>query len=222
MTVGTAGTASKHLHAAGVKHIVSTTSSGSHAAYYPGVQQMTIQVAFTPEDGRLLSAQVAGYEGADKRLDILASVIKRNGTIYELVEFEHAYAPPYSSAKDPVNMVGFVAENILQDRLSIFYWDELEKINENDLLIDVRSREEYLGGKIDKAINIPVDELRSRLNEISVTGNIYIYCEAGLRGHIAQRILKQNGYLHVHNLSGGYRLWKNCVSELNEDILYAV
>ncbi len=124
MTIGTAGTASKHLTAAGIEHIVSTTNSGSHAGYYPGAQQITIQVAFSPQDGRLYSAQVAGFDGADKRLDVLASVVKRNGTIYDLTEFEHAYAPPYSSAKDPVNMAGFVAENILQGRLNVFYWDE--------------------------------------------------------------------------------------------------
>ena len=213
MTVGTAGTASKHLKAAAIPHIVSTTNSGSHAGYFPGAQQMTIQVAFSPEDGRLYSAQVAGFDGADKRLDILSSVIKRNGTIYELAEFEHAYAPPYSSAKDPVNIVGFVAENILQGRLSVFYWNELEKIGEGDLLIDVRSAEEYMAGNIDKAVNIPVDEIRSRLDEIPADSNIFIYCEAGLRGYLAQRILKQNGYKNVFNLSGGYKLWKDCFNE---------
>ena len=112
MTVATAGTASKHLKLAGINHIVSTNHSGSHAGYYPGAKQMTIQIAFSPENGRLYSAQIAGYDGVDKRIDILASVIKNKGTIYDLTEFEHAYAPPYSSAKDPVNMAGFIAENI--------------------------------------------------------------------------------------------------------------
>jgi rhodanese-related sulfurtransferase len=214
MTVGTAGVASKHLTAAGIKHIVSTTHNGSHAGYYPGAEQMTIQVAFSPDNGRLLSAQVAGYEGSDKRLDILASVIKRNGTIYDLVEFEHAYAPQYSSAKDPVNMVGFVAENILHKRLNVFYWDEFEKINPGDLLIDVRTSEEYANGKIGNAINMPIDELRGRLNEIPKEKNIFIYCEAGLRGYLAQRILTQNGYNNVLNLSGGYKLWENCTKEM--------
>jgi NADPH-dependent 2,4-dienoyl-CoA reductase/sulfur reductase-like enzyme/rhodanese-related sulfurtransferase len=214
MTVGTAGVASKHLLAAGIKHIVSTTSSGSHAGYYPGVQKITIQIAFEPGSGRLLGAQVAGYEGADKRLDVLASFIKNNGAIDDLVEFEHAYAPPYSSAKDPVNMAGFVAENILQGRLNVFYWNELEEIGAADLLIDVRSPEEFAEGKIDNAINIPIDELRNRLNEIPVDSQIYIYCEAGLRGYLAQQILRQNGYKYVRNLSGGYRLWLNCTAEL--------
>ena len=222
MTIGTAGTASKHLHAAGIEHIVSTTNSGSHAGYYPGAQQITIQVAFSPQDGRLYSAQVAGFDGADKRLDVLASVVKRNGTIYDLTEFEHAYAPPYSSAKDPVNMAGFVAENILQGRLNVFYWDEFEKIGEDDLLIDVRTGEEYEKGKIKNAINIPVDEIRGRLTDIPVKKNIYIYCEAGVRGYLAQRILKQNGFQNVFNLSGGYKLWKDCITESVDTAVYAV
>jgi NADPH-dependent 2,4-dienoyl-CoA reductase/sulfur reductase-like enzyme/rhodanese-related sulfurtransferase len=210
MTVGTAGTASKHLKAANIDHIVSTTRSGSHAGYYPGAQQIAIQIAFSPADGRLLSAQVAGYEGTDKRLDILSSYIKEKKTIYDLVEFEHGYAPPYSSAKDPVNMAGFVAENILLDRLRVFYWDQLNTIQPDDILLDVRTVAEYNAGKIGDAINIPVDELRSRLSELPKDKTIYIYCEAGLRGYLAQRTLRQSGYDNVFNLSGGYYLWNTC------------
>ena len=213
LTVGTAGTASKHLKAANIGHIVSTTHNGSHAAYYPDAKQMTIQIAFSPVDGRLLSAQIAGYDGVDKRLDILSSFIKQNKTIYDLIEFEHGYAPPYSSAKDPVNMAGFVAENILLKRLNIFYWDEWENIKPDDILIDVRREDEWLAGKIPGAINIPVDEIRTRLGEISKEQKIHIYCEAGLRGYLAQRILIQNGFSNVVNLSGGYLLWKACVAE---------
>jgi len=214
MTVATAGTASKNLTKAGIKHIVSTTHSGSHAGYFPGARQMSIQIAFTPEDGRLLGAQIAGYDGVDKRIDILSSVIQRGGTIYELTEFEHAYAPPYSSAKDPVNMVGFVAENILQDRLKIFYWDQFEQITKDDLLIDVRTKEEFEEGHISNALNIPLDDLRSRMHEIDQNKKIYTYCRAGLRGYFAQRILKQNGYNSIVNLSGGYLLWEICNREM--------
>lgn len=216
MTVGTTGTASKHLTAAGIEHIVSTTHSGSHAGYYPGSKQMTIQLAFAPKDGRLLGAQIAGYDGVDKRLDVFASYIKQGKTVYDLIEFEHAYAPPYSSAKDPVNMAGFVAENILLDRLRVVYWNEIEHLNPNDLLIDVRRKDEFDAGNIAGAINIPVDELRNRLDEIPKNKSIYIYCEAGLRGYLAQRILRQNGYEVVVNLSGGYYLWKACVTEQNK------
>jgi rhodanese-related sulfurtransferase len=215
MTLGTAGTASKHLKAAGIKHIVSTTHSGSHAGYYPGSKQMAIQITFAPDSGRLLSAQIAGFDSADKRLDILSSYIKQNKTIYDLIEFEHAYAPPYSSAKDPVNMAGFVAENILLERLNIFYWNETENIKADGLLIDVRRKDEYDAGKIADAINIPVDEIRNRLGEIPKDKNIFIYCEAGLRGYLAQRILRQNGFNNVMNLSGGYHTWKISTDELN-------
>ncbi len=215
MTVATAGTASKHLTNAGINHIVSTTHNGSHAGYYPGAKQMSIQIAFTPEDGRILSAQIAGFDGVDKRIDILSSAIKRNSTIYELTEFEHAYAPPYSSAKDPINMAGFVAENILHDRLNIFYWNQLDKITRDDVLLDVRTKEEFEKGHISNAINIPVDSIRERMHEMDKNKNIYIYCLAGLRGYLAQRMLKQNGYDKVLNMSGGYQLWENCSKETN-------
>ena len=213
MTIATVGTASKQLIESGIKHIVSTTNNGSHAGYYPGAKQMSIQIAFSPEDGRLLSAQIAGYNGVDKRIDVLSSVIKRNSTIYELAEFEHAYAPPYSSAKDPINMAGFVAENILQDRLRIFYWNELETISKDDILLDVRTKEEFELGSISSAINIPIDNLRERMVELDKNKNIYIYCQAGLRGYLAQRILVQNGFNKILNLSGGYQLWNACTNE---------
>jgi len=213
MTVATAGTASKHLKTAGINHIVSTNHSGSHAGYYPGAKQMTIQIAFSPENGRLYSAQIAGYDGVDKRIDILASVIKNKGTIYDLTEFEHAYAPPYSSAKDPVNMAGFIAENILTDRLNIFYWNDLGDGDDNSYLLDVRTVKEFEAGHIEGAANIPVDEIRNRLNEIPAGKRIDIYCEAGLRGYLANRILRQNGFNEVFNLSGGYVLWNACTLE---------
>ncbi len=216
MTVATAGTASKHLTAASIKHIVSTTHNGSHAGYYPGAKQMSIQIAFSPEDGRLYSAQIAGFDGVDKRIDILSSAIKRGSSIYELAEFEHAYAPPYSSAKDPINMAGFVAENILLKRLHVFYWNELENKSKDGLLIDVRRADEFAAGNIAGAINIPVDEIRERITEIPKDQHIYIYCEAGLRGYLAQRILLQNGYGQVSNLSGGFYLWNICKNELSK------
>jgi NADPH-dependent 2,4-dienoyl-CoA reductase/sulfur reductase-like enzyme/rhodanese-related sulfurtransferase len=215
MTIATTGTASKHLTAASIHHIVSTTHNGSHAGYYPGAKQMSIQIAFAPNDGRLLSAQIAGYDGVDKRIDIFASYIKLQKTIYDLIEFEHAYAPPYSSAKDPVNMAGFVAENILLKRLNVFYWNQLDSRELNTILLDVRRVDEFEAGHIAHAINIPVDDLRNRLNELPKNNTIYIYCEAGLRGYWGQRILRQSGFEEVFNLSGGYYLWKACTSEMN-------
>jgi NADPH-dependent 2,4-dienoyl-CoA reductase/sulfur reductase-like enzyme/rhodanese-related sulfurtransferase len=214
MTVATAGTASKHLKNAGIKHIVSTNHSGSHAGYYPGAKQMAIQIAFSPEDGKIYSAQIAGQEGVDKRIDILSSIIKRGSNIAELVEFEHAYAPPYSSAKDPVNMAGFVAENILLDRLRVFYWDDIKNLPENAFLLDVRTSSEFEAGHIPTAINIPVDNIRDRMQELPLDRAIYIYCEAGLRGYLAQRILRQTGFEQVANLSGGYLSWKAAHQEM--------
>ncbi len=214
MTIATAGTASKNLTKAEIKHVVSTTSSGSHAGYYPGAKQMSIQIAFSPEDGKIFGAQIAGYDGVDKRIDILSSAIQRGSTIYELTEFEHAYAPPYSSAKDPVNMAGFVAENILSGKLSVFYWNEFDKVSANDILLDVRNKDEFERGSIANAINIPVDSLRERLGELDKNKNIFIYCQIGLRGYLAHRILKQVGFTKVLNMSGGYQLWEICNKEM--------
>lgn len=213
LTVATAGTASKNLIRSGIKHIISTTHSGSHAGYYPGAKQMSIQIAFSEDDGRLLGAQIVGYDGVDKRIDVMSSVIQRGSTIYELVEFEHAYAPPYSSAKDPVNMAGFVAENILNKQHEIFYWNEIESFLENTRIIDVRTKDEFEKGHIPSAINIPVDDLRNQLSELPVSEPIYLYCQGGLRGYLAQKILKQNDFKETYNLSGGYQVWATCELE---------
>jgi NADPH-dependent 2,4-dienoyl-CoA reductase/sulfur reductase-like enzyme/rhodanese-related sulfurtransferase len=213
MTVAVAGVASKHLKAANIEHLVSTTHSGSHAAYYPGTEQMSIQIAFSPTDGKLLGAQVIGTDGVDKRIDMLSSVIQRQSTIYELAEFEHAYAPQFTSAKDPVNMAGFVAENILQKKLVVVPWTAINNLTATDILIDVRDDHEFNTGHIPGAINIPVDDLRRRMHAICADNNIYIYCQVGLRGYLAQRILLQNGFNNVFNIAGGYKLWSACNAE---------
>ena len=215
MTVATAGTASKNLSNANIEHLVSTTHNGSHAGYYPGAKQMSIQIAFSPIDGQLLSAQIAGFDGVDKRIDILSSAIKRKSTIYELLEFEHAYAPPFSSAKDPVNIAAFVAENILLKKHKIYYWNNIENITETDILLDVRTISEFEAGHIPNALNIPLDSIRERINELDKNQKIYIYCLGGQRGYLAQQILKQHGF-NTENLSGGYQLWKNCTNEIAE------
>jgi rhodanese-related sulfurtransferase len=177
---------------------------------------MAIQIAFTPEEGRILSAQIAGYDGVDKRIDIISSFIQQGRTIYDLAEFEHAYAPPYSSAKDPVNMAGFIADNILSGRLKVFYQDEVNVLEPGSVLLDVRTVKEFDAGHINGAINIPVDEVRNRMGEIPHDKKIYIYCEAGLRGYLAHRILRQEGWDEVYNLSGGYITWHACDEERNK------
>jgi len=213
MTVGVAGVAAKHLKAADIPYLVSTTHSGSHAGYYPGGGQMSIQITFSPDNGTLLGAQVVGYDGADKRLDVMASIIKNKGTIYHLAQFEHAYAPPFSSAKDPVNMAGFVADNMLHKRLRVIYWNEVTGRDPDSLLIDVRSPEEFAKGTIPGAVNLPIDDLRNSMQKLPADKKIYIFCQIGLRGYLAQRILVQNGYQHVSNISGGYALWSICDRE---------
>ena len=215
LTIATAGTPVKQLKKSNIPHIVSNTQNGAHAGYYPGSKSMNIQIAFNPINGTLLSAQVVGYDGVDKRLDVLASAIQRKNTIYELAEFEHAYAPPFSSAKDPVNIAAFVAENILTKKLYPFYWDDLDQISNGAILLDVRTEDEASQGMIAGAIHIPLDDLRSKLAALPQNKPIYIYCAAGLRGYLALRILIQNGFNEVYNLSGGYQLWNICQKEMN-------
>ena len=212
LTAGTTGLSAKALKKLGIPYLVSTTHSASHATYYPDSAQMSIQLTFSAE-GKIYGAQIVGKDGVDKRLDVMAQIIQNEGGIEDLMEFEHAYAPPYSSAKDPVNMAGFVAENILLKKLKVITWDDLGEIQPTDLLIDVRNPDEFASGTIPNAINIPVDEIRGRLNELPKEKNIYIFCQIGLRGYLAQRILLQNGFEKVKNIGGGYKLWKSCQAE---------
>ena len=212
MTVATAGMASKYLTRFKIPHLISTTHNGSHASYYPDANNMIIQIVFSPEDGTLLGAQIAGYDGVDKRIDVMSSVIQRASNIYELMEFEHAYAPPFSSAKDPVNIAGFVADNILQHKMNVYYWNELNQIDENDILVDVRTEQEYDEGSIAGALNIPLDSLRNNLHKLNNQKRIFLYCQGGLRGYLAQQILMQNNFNEVYNLSGGYTTYKVSVS----------
>ena len=207
ITVATAGTASKNLKNAGIEHVVSTTHSGSHAGYYPGAQQMSMQLAFSPSNGTLYGAQIVGYEGSDKRIEMLSAVIKRGGNIQELTEIEHAYAPPFSSAKDPVNIAGFVAQNLMSGKMKVLYWDQLASMQNNIELIDVRSETEFNAGHIPHAKNISVDDLRARISELNPEKKTVVYCAVGQRGYLAQQILLQNGFKDVLNLSGGYTTW---------------
>lgn len=214
LTVAAAGASSKLLNREKIEHISSYTHGSSHAGYYPEALPLSIKIIFSPEDGKLLGAQVVGYDGVDKRIDLFAQVIKKEGTIYDLQEIEHAYAPPYSSAKDPVNMAGFVAENILKRKVNIIQWRDIPNVDKTEaMIIDSRTKEEYDFGHIEGAINIPVDEIRSRLNEIPRDKKIIVYCAVGLRGYIASRILMQHGYTDVYNLSGGYRTYSCAIAD---------
>lgn len=216
VTVGVAGMAAKELQKAGIKHVVSTIHGNSNAGYYPGARLMTIQIAFSPVTGRLFSAQVIGNTGVDKRLDLLAAIIKNNGSIYDLTEIEHGYAPPFSSAKDPVNMAGFVAENILVGKLNVIQCMDLPPDHAEHTLIDVRTETEHMQGTIAGAINIPLDQIRNRIQEIPADKPVFVFCQQGMRGYLAQRILVQNGFTRVTNVSGGYLLCKTCFDEMAE------
>ena len=208
LTAGSAGSNVKTLKKENIPHSSSYVHLGSHAGYYPDAQMMCIKILFAPDTGRLLGAHIVGMEGVDKRIEMCAEVIKRNGTIYDLTVLEHAYAPPYSSAKDPVNIAGFVAENILNKLVQTIQWHELKDLPDDVVKIDVRTPDEIKStGAMPGFINIPVDELRDRMQEIPKDKPIILTCAIGLRGYIAYRILTQNGYADVRNLSGGYRTW---------------
>lgn len=215
ITVAATGLASKMLKKMDIDHICSTTHSASHANYYPGSSLMSIQLAFAPETGKLFGAQIVGYEGVDKRIDQIALLIKKGGTVEDLVKIEHAYAPPYSSAKDPIAMSGYVAQNILSKKMKPAYWNEVVNFSpETTTLIDVRTQVEYELGAIPNALHIPLDELRKRLDEIPRNKPIIIYCAVGLRGYIAYQILTQNGFDNVRNLSGGYKTYSNATAPI--------
>lgn len=207
LTVAATGANAKLLKREGIEYISSYTHGSSHAGYYPESVSMSVKILFSPSDGKLLGAQIVGFDGVDKRIEMFAGVIQRHGTVYDLMELEHAYAPPYSSAKDPVNMAGFVAENILAERVKIITWRDIDSLGDNFIKIDVRTREEYKLGTIDGFINIPLDELREQLPDIPKNAKIAVMCAVGLRGYLAYRILVQNGYRNVYNLSGGYKTW---------------
>ncbi|MBK8152813.1 MAG: FAD-dependent oxidoreductase [Saprospiraceae bacterium] len=214
LTIATSGVASKHLKIAQVPHIVSTTHSASHATYYPGSHLMSIQLAVSQLDGRLLGAQAIGVQGVDKRIDVLATAVQRGASIEELTEFEHAYAPPYSSAKDPVNMAAFVAQNRLTGKSKAITWDELKLRPNESQLVDVRTRAEFEKGHIPQALHIPIDELRDRISELDPNKPVIVYCQVGLRGYLSERILRQRGFTDVINLAGGYYSWSFCDKEL--------
>lgn len=208
-TFATAGMSERMLKQNNIPYITSTNFGGSHAGYYPGAEQLLIQISFSPKDGTLLGAQVAGIKGVDKRIDILSLLIQQKGSIYDLTEFEHAYAPPFSSAKDPINMAGFAAENLMNDLNKVYYWHQIDEIKSDKLFLDVRTPAEYSNGTIGDAVNFPLETIRERMNELPKDKKLAIFCKTGVRSYLAQRILKQNGY-DVVNLSGGYDLWKIC------------
>ena len=217
LTVAASGLPAKRLKQAGIDYLSATIHPSSHAGYYPDALPMSIKITFSPADGKLLGAQIVGYDGVDKRIDELSQVIKHNGTIYDLMALEQAYAPPFSSAKDPVAVAGYVAGNILSGKMQPLYWRELQTADLSKVtLIDVRTPDEFALGALKGAINIPLDDMRERMKEISQDKPVYLYCGVGLRGYLASNILLQNGFKEVKNLIGGLKLYKAATASLPE------
>lgn len=214
MTVASTGLAAKRLKQWGMEYASSITHSSSHAGYYPDALPLTLKLTFHPQTGKLYGAQCIGYEGVDKRIDQIAALIKHGGTIYDLVETEHAYAPPFSSAKDPIAIAGYVASNIVSGAMPVITWRELVQEQDRVMLIDTRTAEEFSFGSIPGAINIPLDELRERLSEVPTDCPVVVFCAVGLRGYLAQRILIGRGYLNVRNLIGGYKTYSTSLAPI--------
>ena len=214
ITVAGTGLTEKAAAAAGLSYESVVLSPSSHAGYYPGAKVMTMKVVYEKESLRLLGAQIVGAEGVDKRIDVLATAIHAGIRADKLKDLDLAYAPPFSSAKDPVNMAGFMIENIAEGLVKQYHWDQVEKLPRDGsvTLLDTRTPGEYAAGHIEGYINIPVDELRERIGELDAAKPVYVICQSGIRSYIASRILTQNGF-DAYNFSGGYRFYAAVIKE---------
>lgn len=214
MTVATTGLNEKSSQTAGINYDKTYIYSGSHASYYPGASNMSVKALWDKKSLKLIGAQIVGFDGVDKRMDVLATAIRFGAKITDLAKLELCYAPPFGSAKDPVNMLGFVAENIVTGKIKQFFWHDIENLPRNGsvTLLDVRTVTEVSRGKIDGFINIPLDSLRECIGEIPKGKPVYVHCHSGLRSYIACRILAGNGY-DCFNLAGGWRLYESVINE---------
>ncbi|WP_423801760.1 CoA-disulfide reductase [Neobacillus sp. SAB-20_R2A] len=219
LTVAATGNNEKTLKRLGVSYEVVHIHPSSHAGYYPGAAPIALKLIFDKENGKIFGAQAVGADGVDKRIDVIATAIKGGLTIEDLTNLELSYAPPYSSAKDPVNMAGYVASNIMEGELEMVQWHEIDKIvADGGLLIDVREPMEREFGFIEGSINIPLNDLRNRLEELPKDQSIYVSCQVGLRGYLASRILKNNGY-QVKNVDGGWKTYSSVFgSNINKKV----
>ncbi|WP_315082277.1 CoA-disulfide reductase [uncultured Clostridium sp.] len=206
-TVAATGNNEKTLRRLGIDYKAIHIHPGSSAGYYPGSFPIAIKMLFDPKNGKIFGAQAVGMSGVEKRIDILATAIKGNFTVFDLQDIEICYAPPYNSAKDPVNMLGYYASNIIEGIVDTIQWDEIDTINKNNsIILDIREEFELVTGKFDNSINIPLGVLRDRLNEIPKDKHIYVTCQVGLRGYVACRILKQHG-INCANIDGGLKTY---------------
>ncbi len=214
MTVATTGLSEKSAKAAGIAYDKTYTYSGSHASYYPGASNMSVKVLWDKMTHKLIGAQIVGFDGVDKRMDVLATAIRFGAKVTDLANLELCYAPPFGSAKDPVNMAGFVAENVISGKVKQFFWHDVENLPRDGsvTLLDTRTQTERAGGMIDGFIHIPLDSLRENLHQVPKDRPVYVHCHSGLRSYIACRILAGNGY-DCYNLAGGWRLYESVINE---------
>jgi NADPH-dependent 2,4-dienoyl-CoA reductase/sulfur reductase-like enzyme/rhodanese-related sulfurtransferase len=214
MVVASTGSNEKTMKKLGREYLTTITHSASHAGYYPGSNQMAVKCVYT-KDGQLLGAQIVGFQGVDKRMDVLAVAVRHKMSMYDLTELELSYAPPFSSAKDPVNMAGYAATNVLKGDTATANWDEAMHADmSKTFLLDVREPYEYEAGHITSAVNIPLNELRSRFWELPKDKEVIVNCQVGLRSYIGTRILMQNGFEHVRNLIGGYKTYSQVENDM--------
>ncbi|NHI93406.1 MAG: pyridine nucleotide-disulfide oxidoreductase [Candidatus Lokiarchaeota archaeon] len=216
MTVATVGLNEKSLKNIDITYDKIYLHPNNHAGYYPGAIPTAFKLIYEVPSGKVLGVQAIGGNGSEKRIDVVSTVIKFGGTVFDLEELELSYAPPFNSAKDPVNMAGFIAANSLRGDHLIWQWDQVDEIMDKGLLLDVRTVDEYKLGTIGDAINIPDKQLRDRMNEIPKDKPIYAFCQAGYRGYLAQRTLVQNGFKNVYNLTGGYKIYELANTTLEE------
>ena len=215
LTVASTGLPAKRLRQMDIPYLSATLHPSAHASYYPGALPMDIKITFSPTDGRLYGAQIVGYDGVDTRINQYALALKQGATVEQLTRLEHAYAPPFSAAKDPVAISGYVASNILSGKMSPLYWRELRDADRSKVtLIDVRTPDEAALGSLTGAVNIPLDELRDRLSEVPADRPVWLFCGVGLRGYLASNILKGNGYTDVRNLIGGLKTYQAATAPL--------
>lgn len=210
MTAASTGLNEETAKAAGIEYDKTYVYSASHASYYPGAKNMSIKILWDSNTLRLLGAQIVGFDGVDKRLDVLATAIRFHAKATDLASLELCYAPPFGSAKDPVNMAGFVAENVIKGKLKQFFWEDVDSLPRDGsvTLLDVRTETERAAGFIEGFMHIPLDSLRERLQEVPKGKPVYVHCHSGLRSYIACRILAGNGY-ECYNLAGGWRLYES-------------
>ncbi|MDD4508732.1 MAG: FAD-dependent oxidoreductase [Eubacteriaceae bacterium] len=216
MSVASTGLNEKQAQAAGITYDKVYTFSPSHAGYYPGAHNMSVKVLWNTANQEIIGAQIVGYDGVDKRMDVLATAIRFGGKITDLTQLELCYAPPFGSAKDPVNFSGFVAENIITGKMKQFFWHDVAGLPRDGsvTLLDVRTDGEVAGGRIDGFKHIPLDTLRDHLDEIPGGKPVYVHCHSGLRSYVACRILAGHGY-DCYNLAGGYRLYASVMTKLS-------